>query len=78
MEGFWAACTGFFLQHPSYKPEKAIEFVFNFLSGIEEQKPSRSNNTMTIEEAREAEKAFNKELEIFKEVTRLNRKPKEE
>ena len=78
MDGFWAACTGFFLQHPSYKPEKAIEFVFNFLSGIEEQKPSRSNNTMTIEEAREAEKAFNEELEIFKEVTRLNRKPKEE
>jgi len=33
---------------------------------------------MTIEEARKAEKAFNEELEIFKEATRMNRKPKEE
>ena len=43
-----------------------------------EQTPAKTSNDMTIEEAREAEKAFNKELEIFKEVTRLNRKPKEE
>lgn len=43
-----------------------------------EQNPAKTSNDMTIEEAREAEKAFNKELEIFKEVTRLNRKPKEE
>ena len=81
MEGFWAACTGFFLQHPSYKPEKAIEFIFNFLSGIEEQKRNATNsdnNTMTIEEARNAEKAFNEELEIFKEAARMNRTKKEE
>ena len=43
-----------------------------------EQNPAKTTNTMTIEEAREAEKAFNEELEIFKEATRLNRKPKEE
>ena len=43
-----------------------------------EQNPAKTSNDMTIEEAREAEKVFNKELEIFKEVTRLNRKPKEE
>ena len=43
-----------------------------------EQNPAKTTNTMTIEEAREAEKAFNEELEIFKEATRLNRKLKEE
>lgn len=43
-----------------------------------EQNQAKAINDMTIEEAREAEKAFNEELEIFKEVTRLNRKPKEE
>jgi hypothetical protein len=31
---------------------------------------------MTIDEVRKAEKAFNKELEIFREATRLNRNPK--
>ena len=77
MEGFWAACTGFFLQHPSYKPEKAIEFIFNFLSGIEEQKRNANNSDMTIEEARNAEKAFNEELKIFKEAALMNRANKE-
>ena len=32
---------------------------------------------MTIDEAREAEKAFNEELEIFKEAARMNRKAKD-
>ena len=44
-------------------------------------KPGKKENTnpdntirgMTIEEAREAEKAFNEELEIFREAAKMNR-----
>jgi len=42
------------------------------------REPAGNIKNMTIEEARKAEKAFNEELEIFKEATRMNRKPKEE
>lgn len=39
-----------------------------------EQSPAKTTNNMTIEEAREAEKAFNEELEIFKKAAEVNRK----
>ncbi len=43
----------------------------------ERRKAAGNTGDMTIEEAREAEKAFNEELEIFKEVARMNRKAKD-
>ena len=36
-------------------------------------KPEKDTRDMTIEEAREAEKAFNEELRIFREAAKLNR-----
>ena len=37
------------------------------------QNPDKHVRDMTIEEAREAEKAFNEELRIFQKVTEMNR-----
>ena len=37
------------------------------------QNPDKPVRDMTIEEAREAEKAFNEELRIFQKVTEMNR-----
>lgn len=36
-EGFWAACTGFFLMHKTYKPKTLLFFVIDFLAAIEKQ-----------------------------------------
>lgn len=38
IEGFWAACTGFFLQHKSYKPKALLFFVLDYLSAMENQR----------------------------------------
>ena len=44
----------------------------------ENRKPDNSINSVTIEEARNAEKAFNEELEIFKKAAEVNRKTRKE
>ena len=44
----------------------------------ERRKAAGNTRDMTIDEAREAEKAFNEELQIFREAARMNRKPKGE
>ena len=36
-EGFWAACTSFFLLHKSYKPKALLFFVLDFLMTIEKK-----------------------------------------
>ncbi len=38
LEGFWAACTGFFLLHKSYKPKTLLFFVIDFLAAIEKER----------------------------------------
>ena len=48
------------------------------LPSLRKWEQTKYNNTMTIEEAREAEKAFNEELKIFQKAAAMNRKIKEE
>lgn len=37
IQGFWAASTGFFLQHPKYKAKELLLFVVDFLEGVEKR-----------------------------------------
>lgn len=37
LEGFWAACTGFFLMNNTYDARKLLFFVIDFLSAVEKQ-----------------------------------------
>ena len=47
------------------------------LLDTKEQKSVRNINDMSIEEAREAEKTFDAELQLFRETASLNRKQAE-
>ena len=47
------------------------------LTGKKDSKPERNTRSMSIEEAREAEKEFNEQLRIFKEAAAMNRTRKE-
>lgn len=37
IEGFWIACTGFFLSHKNYKPKALLFFVIDFLASLEKR-----------------------------------------
>ena len=77
LEGFWLACTGFMIGRKNYSAKRLVDFVIDFLADLEARKKAESMNSMRIEAAREAEKAFNEELRFFQQAAALNRKAEE-
>ena len=43
LEGFWYACTGFFLKYAQkpYKAKELVSFVIDFLAGVEKRKAEK-------------------------------------
>ena len=73
-EGVW-----WLYEHTDEAYADAVAFgnAEKLLTGKEDSKPERNTRSMSIEEAREAEKEFNEQLRIFKEAAAMNRTRKE-
>jgi len=71
---FWEACSAYIAKEKNYTAKELIAFVIRSLARLDIPKQASNTNGMTIEEAREAEKEFNEQLRIFKEIAAMNRK----